>query len=60
MQSTTIHTIGEIQLWAVTIAKKQNQATQERNRFFPDHVGQVVSLSAATATPSLRQYMTQA
>jgi len=59
-QDTTIHTIAGKQLWAVTIAGKRNQANQERNRFFPERVGRGCSPSAATATPSLRPYRTQA
>jgi len=60
MQDTTIHTIVETQLWAVTIEGKQNQASQDSNRSFPNESGEHGNPSVATATPRLRQCMTQA
>jgi hypothetical protein len=60
MQDTTIHTIVETQLWAVTIEGMPNQASQDSNRFFPNESGEHGNPSVATATPRLRQCMTQA
>ncbi len=59
-QDTAIRTIAGKQPWAVTIGDRQKLASQDNNRSFPERVEQAVSLSAVTATPSLRQYMTQA
>ena len=59
-QDTAIRTIAGKQPWAVTIGDRQKLASQDNNRSFPERVEQAGSLSAATATPSLRQYMTQA
>src|SRR5207245_7356582 len=60
MQDTTIHTIVGTQLWAVTIEGKQNQASQDSNRSCPNESGEHGNPSVATATPRLRQCMTQA
>ena len=60
LQDTTIHTIVGTQLWAVTIEGKQNQASQDSNRSFPNESGEHARPSVATATPRLRQCMTQA
>ena len=60
MQDTTIHTIVETQLWAVTIGGKPNQANQDSNRSFPNEAGGHGNPAVATATPRLRPYRTQA
>jgi hypothetical protein len=59
-QDLAIHIVEGKESSPETTEGKPNQANQDNNRSFPEYFGQGGSLSAATATPSLRQCMTQA
>ncbi len=60
LQCSAIHSVEEKRTFSETTGGMQNQANQDSNTSFPKHSGGYQNPSAATATPSLHQCMTQA